>query len=80
MPVVTMAVGGVMNTGGSLGGVVGIPIVAYLSGHGAWNMAFLVGSGFALASAVAWLFIDAGRSVAHGPPGGEAASARARQA
>lgn len=59
----TMAVGGIMNMGGGLGGVVGIPIVAYLSGRGAWNTAFLVGIGFALASAVAWLFIDASRRV-----------------
>jgi nitrate/nitrite transporter NarK len=62
----TMAVGGVMNTGGGLGGVVGIPIVAYLSGRGAWNTAFLVGTGFALASAAAWLFIDADRRVEPG--------------
>ena len=55
----TMAVGGVMNTGGSLGGVVGIPVVAYLSGHGAWNTAFFVGTGFAVLTAVTWLFIDA---------------------
>ena len=64
----TMAVGGVMNTGGSMGGVVGIPIVAYLSGHGAWNTAFLLGIGFAVASAAAWLFIDPGRSVGHDQP------------
>jgi ACS family glucarate transporter-like MFS transporter len=60
----TMAVGGVMNTGGSFGGVVGIPIVAYLSGRGAWNTAFVVGACFAVASAAAWLFIDASRTVA----------------
>jgi ACS family glucarate transporter-like MFS transporter len=54
----TMAVGGIMNTGGSLGGVVGIPIVAFLSGHGSWNLAFLVGAGFALASALAWVLLD----------------------
>jgi ACS family glucarate transporter-like MFS transporter len=58
----TMAVGGVMNTGGSFGGVVGIPIVAYLSGRGYWNTAFLIGAGAALASAAAWLFIDAERT------------------
>lgn len=55
----TMTVGGVMNTGGSFGGVIGIPIVASLSGRGLWDRAFLVGAGFALASAIAWLFIDA---------------------
>ncbi|MDB6045905.1 MAG: hypothetical protein JWM63_4456 [Gammaproteobacteria bacterium] len=64
----TMAVGAVMNTGGNLGGIVGIPIIAYLSGHGAWNSAFLIGSGFALASALAWLIIDASRAAGeHGP-------------
>ena len=55
----TMAVGGVMNTGGSLGGVVGIPVVAYLSGHGDWNTAFFLGTGFAVLTAVIWVFIDA---------------------
>ena len=57
---------------GSLAGVVGIPIVAYLSGHGAWNTAFLLGTGFALASAVAWLFIDARRRVETELPGADA--------
>ncbi|HLY90380.1 MAG TPA: MFS transporter, partial [Acetobacteraceae bacterium] len=55
----SMTVGGMMNMGGSLGGVIGIPIVAYLSGRGLWNMAFLIGAATALASAIAWLFIDA---------------------
>jgi ACS family glucarate transporter-like MFS transporter len=59
----TMAVGGVLNTGGNLGGVIGIPVVAYLSGHGSWTAAFLIGTGFALLSAVAWLGIDASRCV-----------------
>jgi sugar phosphate permease len=68
----TMAVGGAMNMGGSLAGVVGIPIVAYLSGHGAWNTAFLLGTGFALASAIAWLFIDASRRVETELPGTDA--------
>lgn len=65
----TMAVGGLMNTGGNLAGIVGIPVVAYLSGHGAWNTAFLIGTGFALASAAAWVFIDASHSVAAHEPG-----------
>jgi MFS transporter, ACS family, glucarate transporter len=59
----TMVVGGLMNTGGNLGGIIGIPIVAALTGHGAWNTAFLIGAGCALASAAAWLFIDASRCV-----------------
>ncbi len=54
----TMAVCGFMNTGGNLGGIVGIPIVAYLSAHQMWSLAFIVGSGFAVAGAVAWLGID----------------------
>jgi ACS family glucarate transporter-like MFS transporter len=55
----TMAVSGFMNTGGNLGGIIGIPIVAYLSGHGDWHAAFLVGTACAIASAVAWFAIDA---------------------
>ncbi|HXO64518.1 MAG TPA: MFS transporter [Steroidobacteraceae bacterium] len=55
----TMAVGGLMNTGGNLGGIVGIPIVAYLSGEHAWHAAFLIGAVCAVASAAAWLAIDA---------------------
>jgi len=54
----TMAVSGVMNTGGNLGGIVGIPIVAYLSGAHLWHTAFLVGAGFAFVSAIAWLGIE----------------------
>ena len=53
-----MAVSGVLNTGGSLGGVVGIPIVAFLSGRGDWTTAFLLGTIFAVISALAWLVID----------------------
>jgi len=59
----TMAVSGFMNTGGNLGGIVGIPIVAYLSGHHEWNAAFFVGIGFAVVSGLSWLLIDADRSV-----------------
>jgi MFS transporter, ACS family, glucarate transporter len=54
----TMAVCGFMNTGGNLGGIISIPIVAYFSGQHLWYMAFLIGAGFALLSAVAWLGID----------------------
>jgi MFS family permease len=54
----TMAVSGVMNTGGNLGGIVGIPIVAYLSGAHLWHTAFFVGAGFAFVSAIAWLGIE----------------------
>lgn len=54
----TMAVSGVMNTGGNLGGIIGIPIVAYLSGQHLWRTAFVIGGVFSVVSAVAWLGIQ----------------------
>ena len=54
----SMMVCGVMNTGGNLGGIVGIPIVAYWSGQQRWDVAFWIGTALALVSAVAWLAID----------------------
>ncbi len=53
----SMVVSGILNTGGNLGGVIGIPIVAYFSGHGSWNTAFNVGALLALVSALAWVAI-----------------------
>jgi ACS family glucarate transporter-like MFS transporter len=55
-----MAVCGLMNTGGNLGGIISIPIVAYFSGQQHWATAFLIGAGFAIASALAWLGINLG--------------------
>ena len=43
--------------GGNLGGIIGIPIVGYLSERHDWNTAFLLGAGLALVSAMAWLGI-----------------------
>jgi sugar phosphate permease len=57
----TMTAAGVLNTGGSLGGLVGIPVVAFLSGRGDWNAAFLIGALCATLSALAWLGVDAAR-------------------
>jgi MFS transporter, ACS family, glucarate transporter len=57
----TMTAAGVLNTGGSLGGLVGIPIVAFLSGRGDWNAAFLIGALCAMLSALAWFGVDAAR-------------------
>ena len=54
----TMAVSGVMNTGGNLGGIIGIPIVGYLSGEHLWHAAFVLGAVFSVACAVAWLWIE----------------------
>jgi len=57
----SMTATGILNTGGNAGGLVGIPIVAYLSGHGAWTAAFVIGALFAVFSAAIWLGVDATR-------------------
>jgi MFS transporter, ACS family, glucarate transporter len=57
----TMAATGVLNTGANAAGVIGIPIVAYLSGHGMWTAAFVIGALLAVVSGVLWLWIDADR-------------------
>jgi MFS transporter, ACS family, glucarate transporter len=54
----SMAVCGFMNTGGNLGGIIGTPIVGHLVDAHAWHLVFVIGVGFAIASAVAWLGID----------------------
>jgi ACS family glucarate transporter-like MFS transporter len=54
----TMAVSGVMNTGGNLGGIIGIPIVGYLSGAHLWHAAFVLGAAFSMLCALAWLWIE----------------------
>ncbi|HEX3848302.1 MAG TPA: MFS transporter [Steroidobacteraceae bacterium] len=54
----TMATSGVMNTGGNLGGIIGIPLVGYLTGQHLWKLAFLIGVVFAVAAALAWLWIE----------------------
>jgi MFS transporter, ACS family, glucarate transporter len=53
-----MAASGLLNTGGNAGGLVATPVVAYLSAQHAWTTAFLIGTGFALASAAGWLLVD----------------------
>jgi len=55
----TMSATGVLNTGGNLGGLIGIPIVANLSGQGQWTLAFVIGAVFSVVGAIAWLGIDA---------------------
>jgi MFS transporter, ACS family, glucarate transporter len=60
----SMAVCGFMNTGGNLGGIIGIPIVAYFSGLHAWPTAFFIGAVFAVVSAVSWF----GVRVSASPP------------
>jgi len=61
-----MAAGGLLNTGGNLGGLICTPIVAYLSGHQAWTPAFLIGMGFAAVSAALWLIVDPTRAATPG--------------
>jgi MFS transporter, ACS family, glucarate transporter len=59
----TMSAGGLLNTGGNLGGLIATPVIAYLSGQHAWNAAFLIGAAAAAASAAAWLWVDPTRRV-----------------
>lgn len=54
----SMAATGVLNTGGNMGGWIGIPIVAYLSGTGHWTAAFVIGFGCAVVAALGWLWVD----------------------
>jgi hypothetical protein len=63
----SMSATGILNTGGNVGGLIGIPIVAYLSSHGARTAAFAIGTAFALASAAAWLGVDTTRPMAEAP-------------
>jgi ACS family glucarate transporter-like MFS transporter len=58
-----MSASGVLNTGGNVGGLIGIPIVAYLSGSGHWSAAFALGAVFALVGTLLWFGIDAERQV-----------------
>ena len=57
-PADTMAAGGLLNTGGNVGGLIAAPVTAYFSGHGAWTPPFLIGSAFALIAAATWLIVD----------------------
>jgi sugar phosphate permease len=52
---------GVLNMGGNLGGIVGTPIVAWLTQAHQWPAALATGVGFALASAALWLLVDVER-------------------
>jgi MFS transporter, ACS family, glucarate transporter len=54
-----MSASGILNTGGNAGGLIGIPIVAHLSGQHHWTTAFVIGAVFSVVGAIAWLGIDA---------------------
>ena len=60
----TMAAWGVVGTGGNLGGIIGTPIVAWLSASGHWNAAFLTGTVAAVVSGILWLWVDGSRVLA----------------
>jgi ACS family glucarate transporter-like MFS transporter len=61
----TMAASGILNTGGNIGGLIGIPIIGYLAQHHAWTGAFLLGTGLAVTSGAAWLLVDPTRHLRH---------------
>lgn len=54
------AAGGVLNTGGNLGGILATPVVAWLSSHGGWTLSFEAGAVCAVASGLAWFAIAPG--------------------
>jgi MFS transporter, ACS family, glucarate transporter len=60
----TMSATGILNTGGNAGGLIGIPIVGYLSASGHWTAAFAIGTVFAVVGALMWLGIDADKVIA----------------
>jgi sugar phosphate permease len=59
----SMAAWGVVGTGGNLGGIIGTPIVAWLSAHGAWTAAYVTGTTAAVISGILWLWIDGSRTL-----------------
>jgi MFS transporter, ACS family, glucarate transporter len=63
----SMTAGGLLNTGGNLGGLIGTPIVGYLTDQHDWAATFLLGTACAVASGAAWLLIDPTRRVTPGP-------------
>ncbi|MGH8299077.1 MAG: MFS transporter [Steroidobacteraceae bacterium] len=63
----TMTATGILNTGGNAGGLIAIPIVAYLSEHHAWRSAFMLGFAFAVASGALWLLVNPTRRLGNEP-------------
>jgi ACS family glucarate transporter-like MFS transporter len=72
-PAETMTAGGILNTGGNLGGLIAAPVAAYFSGHGAWTPPFIIGSALALVAAAGWLIVDPTRACAAQQGEGQAA-------
>lgn len=63
-----MAATGILNTGGNLAGIIATPIIGYLVAHHQWTVAFLLGTGMAVASGAAWFLIDPTRRIAGAEP------------
>lgn len=59
----SMAAGGILNTGGNVGGLIATPIVAYFSGHSAWRLPFVLGAALAGVGAMLWLLADPARQI-----------------
>ncbi|MDR3507911.1 MAG: MFS transporter [Caulobacteraceae bacterium] len=55
-----VAAGGLLNTGGNLGGIIATPFIAALSSHGNWNTPFVAGAICAALSGGLWLLINPG--------------------
>jgi ACS family glucarate transporter-like MFS transporter len=60
----TMAAGGILNTGGNVGGLIAAPVTAYFSDQGSWTPPFIIGVALALVAGVAWLIVDPERHAA----------------
>lgn len=59
----TAAAAGLLNTGGNVGGMITQPLVGALAAVGAWDAAFITGTGLALVAAACWLMIDSERQI-----------------
>ena len=58
-------VSGLVNMSGMLAGTLTASATPWLGEHYGWSSAFLVGAGFALAGAVAWLMVNASARLHH---------------
>ncbi len=57
------AVGGILNTGGNLGGILSPLVTPLLARHAGWTWSLHVASLIVLAGVVTWLFIDPSRPI-----------------
>ena len=57
------AVGGILNTGGNLGGILSPLVTPLLARHAGWTWSLHVASLIVLAGVATWLFIDPSRPI-----------------